>query len=95
PEECYSVKHISGYTVGTVDTILTFLYAYLMTYQYFEKDDVMYNDTLKLIKITEKYISKHLKTANSRFTSKCYGHQKTLENIRKEKWNKPGFFYRP
>lgn len=94
-QECYSTQQISGFTVGTVDTILQYLYGYYITYLAFEKDKSVPDSTMKLIKSLEKYIDKYLPGIKSRFSTKCFGKQKTLLNIKKEKWAKSGFFYRP
>lgn len=94
-DNCFSVKKKQGFTLGTVDTILQILYAYYMTYTYFEKDMNIPNKILQLLVMFETHVNSTIKDPVKRITSHCYGTQKTLTNIKKENWNKKGFIYRP
>lgn len=92
---CYSTVNKNGYTVGTADTVLQYLYAYYMTYTYFEKQThpEYAEHVWKLISIFEKYTNTKLDIAE-RFSTICFGKENTLLNVKKENWNKKNFVHR-
>jgi hypothetical protein len=91
---CYSITQQAGYTVGTVDTLLQYMYAYYMTYDFFEEDRTLSTATLQLIHSLEKYASQDLRIAEQRFSTVCYGKEKTLLNAKKEQWGQRRFVKR-
>lgn len=84
---CFSTDEICGYKIGNLDTILSFLYSQLINDIFFEKkvNDVPAKKyTEKMIEILEKENAKL--TLKERFHLKCWGKEKTREDIFKEKW---------
>ena len=82
---CYSYKIVNKMKYASIDTILCFLYAYMLstrTYINYEKI---------------KCIISHLQTNKSSFELKCYGNQEQPTNIKKERWDKGKrpLIYRP
>lgn len=72
--DCYSVQKIQGYTVGTVDTILYFLYSYSILNHLYGINDSFNHEILYLINEYEKYIAKHLSNnIKKRLHAMCYG----------------------
>jgi hypothetical protein len=90
-DSCYSFQKKNNFTVGSVDTILHFLYGHYMISTYYNDNNT---DILRrLIIIFEKYaLTLDIK---QRFRVSCYGYEKTLLNVRKELWGKKLFNYRP
>jgi hypothetical protein len=93
---CFSIKKKQGFILGTVDTILQLLCAYYMTYSHFTQETsgipgIIWNQLTKFEKFANKEVTDPLK----RISADCYGTFKTPMNIKKEKWNKRGFMYRP
>lgn len=89
-ENCYSVHNIKGYTIGSIDTILTFYYSFYLTYLVAKYLDYSHNtileDTQYYINLFEN-LSKKIKTKN-RFKEICYGKQKTKKDIYESLWIK-------
>jgi hypothetical protein len=88
--ECFSINNQTknSYTVGSLDTILYFLY---ITYVYntiYTSDNVIANEKLYYINEYEKYIDEIIKNnILKRLKSKCYGKINYDEEI-KEIWKK-------
>jgi len=90
-DSCYSFQKKNNFIVGSVDTILHFLYGHYMIATHFNNNTA---DILrKLIIKFEKYsLTLDVK---QRFRVSCYGYEKTMLNVRKELWGKKLFNYRP
>ena len=88
--ECFSIntQTKNSYTVGSLDTILYFLY---ITYTYntiYTSDNAIANEKLYYINEYEKYINENIKNnILKRLKSKCYGKINYNEEI-KELWKK-------
>jgi len=88
--ECFSINNSTknSYTVGSLDTILYFLY---ITYVYntiYTSDNVIANEKLYYINEYEKYINENIKNnILKRLKSKCYGKINYEDEI-KEIWKK-------
>ncbi len=88
--ECFSINNPTknSYTVGSLDTILYFLY---ITYVYntiYTSDNVIANEKLYYINEYEKYINENIKNnILKRLKSKCYGKINYEDEI-KEIWKK-------
>jgi hypothetical protein len=93
-ENCFSVCDLEGYRVGTVDTILTFLYAYKMVYECFNELPKKQNINSSLIYVLEQH-AYEIPNIKKRITTTCFGDEQTILNIKREKWNKHAFLYRP
>jgi hypothetical protein len=81
--ECFAVQKMNGYTVGSVDSILYFLYSYhLLNYMTFNDIDTE-NELLYLIGLYESYIHINLKNnIDKRLKITCYGNVDSEEFIR-------------
>lgn len=94
-EGCYSYTSVCGYTVGTIDTILFHLYGNLLSQMFFNN---MTNGvptasfTKTIIQLLENANQK--KTLKERFSLRCIGVEKTLEEWRREKWRDRPFHLR-
>ena len=85
---CYSYNNIKInnkiYRIATIDTLLSFYLAFYYTNR-------KYYDKNRILCISEFLFKVHLKNKLNnkniikRFTSTCYGNQKTIEQIRREK----------
>lgn len=87
---CFSVQNIKGYTVGSVDTILCFLYSYYLTYliaKYIQyRHNTVLEDTQQYINLYENMIDK-LKLSK-RLLTNCYGREISKEDIYLKNWDK-------
>ena len=71
---CFSVQKIKGYTVGSVDTILYFLYSALVLNHIYMKDRKINTEIMHYINEYEKYIeSNFADNAKKRLHVTCYG----------------------
>ena len=82
---CYSYKNVTKMKYASIDTLLSFLYAYLLTSRSYINNDKI------------KCIISHLQTNKSNFELNCYGVQEKPTNIKKERWDKgkKPLIYRP
>lgn len=95
-ESCFSTTLKNGFNVGSIDTILNILYAYYMTYSFFKgPQEPIVARLEKIINNVTYFANTTYASPKERFSTDCFGRQKTLLNIRKENWEKKGFFYRP
>ena len=90
--ECFSINNINNnlnnYTLGSLDTILYFLYTTHIYNTIYTNDPVMANEKLYYINEYEKYIIENLNNnILKRLKSKCYG-QINYEDEIKEIWKK-------
>jgi putative flippase GtrA len=93
-EECYSYIERNGLILGSPNTILQFLYAYWLVYYVYEKADIA-KKVVWMIAAMEEYVW-NKSPPQERFSTQCYGKQKTYIDISKERWNnKVTFCYRP
>tara|TARA_B110000858_G_scaffold194114_1_gene247892 strand:+ start:7614 stop:8894 length:1281 start_codon:yes stop_codon:yes gene_type:complete len=87
---CFSIQKINGFTVGSIDTILCFLYSYYLTYLISKYIDYRHNtvleDTQQYINLYEKLID-NIKLDN-RLLTNCYGKELTKEDIYIKNWYK-------
>lgn len=93
-DDCVSIVSKHGYTLGSPYTILSYLYAYWLVYYVYEPPHIHHKvDTM--IATMEKYL--HTRSnPKERFSTSCYGNQKTPEQINQERWNKlNAVIYRP
>lgn len=93
-DNCYSYMTKNGFTIGSPYTILQLLYAYWLVYYVYEASQI-HEKILSMIVSLEAYIKTI--SSNERFILKCFGHEKTLLNVKKERWHddKKTFVYRP
>jgi hypothetical protein len=90
-DACYSYDKLNGYIVGSVDTILCFLYAKYMSCLNFKSECTsMYKYYIYALEI---YASNML--IEDRFKTKCQGYESTVTDARKDNWNNRVFRYRP
>jgi hypothetical protein len=86
--ECFAVQKINGYTVGSIDTILYFLYSYYLINFMTLNDNSTEQEIFYLIGLYEKYIDKNLKNnIDKRLKINCYGKINTDEFV-KVNWKK-------
>jgi hypothetical protein len=87
--ECFSVnKNIKGYTIGSVDTILYFLYTSYIYNTIYSSDISLSNEKLYYINEFEDYIKNNLhNNILKRLKSNCYGKINYEDEI-KEIWKK-------
>ena len=97
--DCYSYIKINGYCVGSIDTILFFLYSIYIIYYIFNNDlknNKILNETLYYISQYETLISKkYIKDVYERLSLKCYGNIIDKNDIKKKFWKKTSSLYRP
>ena len=95
-DSCYSITRIAGYTVGSVDCILRFLYSSLMTSMHFRKNTgYMADHVLQLITLVETHVDESCSDPARRFKLECYGHEPTKTEVMQQRWNEKVFRYRP
>lgn len=96
---CYSVNKIHGYKVGTVDTVLHYMYSYHLgdlVWNNKKEGHVVADLSKDLICMLENYIDKAYKNEpTKRFSTACEGIEKSMTNVRIERWDKKPFAYRP
>lgn len=87
---CFSVQNIKGYIVGSIDTILCFLYSYYLTYLIAKyllyRHNTVLEDTQQYINLYEKMI--YNISLNKRLLTKCYGKEISKEDIYLKNWDK-------
>lgn len=90
-DACYSYTKFNGYTVGSIDTILCFLYAKYISCNNFKSDcTAMYKYYIYELEV---YASNMI--IEERFKTKCQGYETTVSDVRKVNWNNRVFRYRP
>lgn len=93
-EDCFSVVKKGGLTLGSPYTILQYMYAYWLVYYAYEPPLISQKVEV-MIAALERYIHS-VSPGDERFSLTCFGHQKTLKTVRKERWNSDDtFVYRP
>ena len=87
--ECFSInKNINGYTIGSIDTILYFLYNSYIYNTIYTTDVSLSNEKLYYINEFENYIKDSLNNnISKRLKSNCYGKINYEDEI-KEIWKK-------
>jgi hypothetical protein len=86
--ECFSINTQKGYTVGSLDTILCYLYTTSIYYTIYTSDPVITIEKLYYINEFENYISTNIHNdIFKRLKSSCYGKINYNEEI-KEIWRK-------
>ena len=87
--ECFSInKNISGYTIGSIDTILYFLYTSYIYNTIYTNDTELSHEKLYYINEFENYIKNNLhNNILKRLKSNCYGKINYEDEI-KEIWKK-------
>ena len=87
---CFSVQNIRGYTVGSIDTILCFLYSYYLTYLIAKylvyRHNTVLEDTQQYINLYENMINGL--SLNKRLLTTCYGKEISNEDIYLKNWDK-------
>lgn len=91
---CFSVIKKKGLVIGSPYTILHLLYSYWIVYYVYESKKI-HNYVLDLITALENYID--TLPIKEKFLLDCYGVEKTLLNVKRERWCKGTgeFVYRP
>lgn len=94
---CFSYVDMDTYgvRVGSPYTILHLLYSYWIVYFVYESKRIQ-DQVLNMIIMLETYIKKL--PIKQRFLLSCYGQEKTLMDVKKERWcdaSKADFVYRP
>jgi hypothetical protein len=83
--ECFSYINDSNYIIGSIDTILYFLYRqYILEYIYNTDNNL----TRKLIIFLEEYLNMINIPVDKRLSDKCYGDNFTLKDVLIKKWKK-------
>jgi hypothetical protein len=92
---CYSTIKRNGYLLGSPFTILQLLYAYMIIYRVYEEPRI--SEYVQMMINTLEYHIKMKAVMQELFSTECYGHEKTLDTIRRERWNGPNkiYLYRP
>ena len=86
--ECFSINTHKGYTIGSLDTILYYLYTTSIYYTIYTSDPVMTIEKLYYINEFENYIKTNIHNdILKRLKSSCYGKINYNEEI-KEIWKK-------
>jgi len=90
-DNCFSVQNINNYTIGSLDTILCFLYSRytaILVGKYINPNRV--NNALKNIEDDISIYENILKKIKNRdrFKIKCYGKELTIHKIYKKNWGK-------
>jgi hypothetical protein len=81
--DCFAVQKMNGYTVGSVDTILYFLYSYYLLNHITINNTDTNDEILHHIDMYEKYIDDNLMNSiNKRLKISCYGKIDTEEFVR-------------
>ena len=87
---CFSIQKIKGYTVGSIDTILCFLYSYYLTYliaKYIQyRHNTVLEDTQQYINLYE-YMINNIKL-KKRLLMNCYGKEISKEDIYLKNWDR-------
>ena len=96
-DSCYSYQKIQTFKVGTIDTVLHFLYGNYMTAMHFNTQQGSLAAAYRKLIVALEYYSQQEDKADpdKRLRVKCTGYEKTLLNVRKEMWGKRAFVYRP
>ena len=103
-DSCYSFQKKQNFVIGSVDTVLHFLYANYMISKHFDKSashashaSQKTENTPAVIKKLIIALEKYALTLDikERFKISCYGYEKTPTNVKKENWFKKAFNYRP
>ena len=86
--ECFSINNVNNYTLGSIDTILYFLYTTYIYNTIYIKNTALSNEKLYYINEYENYIKENLNNnILKRLKSNCYGKINYEEEIR-EIWKK-------
>jgi hypothetical protein len=95
--DCYSYVKIKDFYVGSIDTILYFMYSiYIIYFIFSKKDNNILHETLYYIKLYEDIIDKkYIKDVYERLSIECYGNKKYKTEVRQKYWNNKISVYRP
>jgi len=86
--ECFSINKIKGYTVGSIDTCLFFIYNDYVINKIFKNDKNKSLDNLYYINQYDNHIKNNIKTdVEKRLKIKCYGDINNEEMLKKL-WDK-------
>ena len=86
--ECFSINNVNNYTLGSIDTILYFLYTTYIYNTIYINNTELSNEKLYYINEYEKYIKENLNNnILKRLKSNCYGKINYEDEI-KEIWKK-------
>jgi len=86
--ECFSINKMNGYTIGSIDTCLYFLYNDYVINKIFKNDKKTSLDNLYYINQYDNYIKKNIKKdVDKRLKIKCYGDINNEEML-KRLWDK-------
>lgn len=93
---CYSYKTIDNIRIGSIDTILSFMYAWLLSDRVYFKFSRIECLLSWLLNVQNMYLEDNSRIFDL-FEKKCYGHQIDLTDKKKQMWNKPfeKIVYRP
>lgn len=87
-KECFSINNVKGYILGSLDTVLYYLYTTYIYYTIYMNDTELSTEKLYYINEYEKYIKTTINNnILKRLKSKCYGKINYEEEI-KEIWKK-------
>lgn len=94
--ECLSVFKKNGYYVGSIDTILYYLYSIYIIYTIFSPNKNVVKETMQYILMYEDYITNYIKSnVNKRISTSCYGNHIGKNEINKKNWKKSNSIYYP
>jgi hypothetical protein len=85
-KDCFAIKKINGYTVGSLDTILFFFYSIYIIYFIYSKSENIMEETIYNIIEFEKFIEKNKKNISLRLSDICYGNHIYQREILKKQW---------
>lgn len=94
--DCLSIFKKNGYCVGSIDTILYYLYSIYIIYNIFSPNKNVVKETMQYILMYENYITKDIKSdVDKRLSTICYGNHIGKIEINKKNWKKTNTIYYP
>lgn len=91
---CFSYQKKNRYKLGTVDTVLHFLYGNYIAAKYFNTHKGRLERSVqKIIALLEKHANSL--EPKERFKIPCVGYEKTIVDIKREMWKEKAYRYRP
>lgn len=84
--DCFAIKKLNGYTVGSLDTILFFYYSIYIIYYIYSKSENIMEETIYNIIEYENFIEKNKKNISLRLSDLCYGNHINVKEILKKQW---------
>ena len=86
-QACYSFKVLNGLRYGTIDTLLTFMYAWLLSDRVYLNNSKI-NCLLAWILHVQYINLNQKKYLFDLFEQRCYGRQRKIEDAKRDLWDK-------